>query len=181
MAFEIDLRNDQTSLAVDDSVVRRAVAVALHAEQVKTAVISITIVDNATIHRLNREYLQHDYPTDVISFALGFLADEDDEDEDEDSDTDDVAVDRQSLTNLPSLSLPAAGAVIEGEIIASAEMACQMATEYAWEANSELLLYVVHGVLHLCGYDDLTPEDQTVMRQREREILGVLGLTGSGR
>ena len=38
-------------------------------------------------------------------------------------------------------------------------------------------LYVVHGLLHLCGYDDLTDEEQAVMRQREREILASLGLT----
>lgn len=145
MAFEIDLRNDQAFLVVDPSAVRHAVAVALHAEQIPSAVISITIVDNPTIHRLNREYLQHDYPTDVISFALE--------------------------TN----------PTIEGEIIASGEMACQMAIECGWDASNELLLYVVHGLLHLCGYDDLTPEDQAVMRQREREILGLLGITGSGR
>jgi probable rRNA maturation factor len=145
MAFEIDLRNNQAFLAVDPSAVRRAVAVALRAEQVSSAVISVTIVDNSSIHRLNREYLQHDYPTDVISFAL------------------------------------TTGPTIEGEIIASAEMACQMAIECGWEAASELTLYVVHGLLHLCGYDDLTPEDQAIMREREREILALLGLTGSGR
>jgi probable rRNA maturation factor len=38
-------------------------------------------------------------------------------------------------------------------------------------------LYVVHGLLHLCGYDDLTDGEQAIMRDREREILTSLGLS----
>jgi probable rRNA maturation factor len=145
MAFEIDISNDQALLPVNPAAIRHAVAVTLREEHVRAAVISISVVDNATIHRVNREHLQHDYPTDVISFQLEFLPDED-------------------------------GAIVEGEIIASAEMAIQMAPDGGWDANSELLLYIVHGLLHLCGYDDLTPPDKTVMRSREQHSLALLGL-----
>jgi rRNA maturation RNase YbeY len=71
----------------------------------------------------------------------------------------------------------AAGAAIEGEIIASAEMAVSMAADGKWSAEAELTLYIVHGLLHICGYDDLTPEEKCIMRARERAILSELGLT----
>jgi probable rRNA maturation factor len=123
-------------------------------EQVAAAVLSISIVDNAAIHSLNRDHLQHDYPTDVISFQLDFSKDDDQLSE-----------------------LPAAGASIEGEIIACAEMAASMAADGQWSVQDELTLYVIHGLLHICGYDDLNPDDKDVMRSRERTILSSLGLT----
>lgn len=169
MSFEIDICNHQSLLRVAPGAIRRAIRKALRAERVRGAVVSVTIVDNAAIHKINRKHLQHDYPTDVISFSLEFLPGELYEEEDA------VAVD-DATRGGRNEGLPAAGAVIEGEIIASAEMALQMAPECGWSADSELLLYVVHGLLHLCGYDDLTPEDKQVMRGREQEIMGSMGL-----
>ena len=72
-------------------------------------------------------------------------------------------------------AVPAAGAAVEGEIIASAEMAAQMAPEGQWSADAELALYVVHGLLHLCGYDDLTPADRSLMKTREILAMNSLG------
>jgi probable rRNA maturation factor len=56
-------------------------------------------------------------------------------------------------------------------------MAVSMATDGEWSAEAELILYIVHGLLHICGYDDLTPEEKCIMRARERAILSELGLT----
>ncbi len=67
--------------------------------------------------------------------------------------------------------------MIEGEVIVSAEMALEMAAQYHWQGSDELCLYLVHGLLHLCGYDDLSPEEQIVMRRRERDILQFWNLT----
>lgn len=195
MPFEIDISNHQSVLPLPTDVLRQTLLTALHAEQVASAVLSISIVDNATIHRLNREHLQHDYPTDVISFALEMLdADDDWGDWDEDdseqagAEQDELAAEAVVATAAdappsPAAAVPsagglrAAGTVIEGEIVASAEMACDMAAAGQWSAISELQLYLVHGLLHLCGYDDLTPAEQQVMRERERAILSQLGLT----
>ena len=66
--------------------------------------------------------------------------------------------------------------MIEGEIIASAEMAAEMASSGQWTAMNELTLYVIHGLLHICGYDDLSPAEQAIMRTRERATLNSLGL-----
>jgi probable rRNA maturation factor len=188
MPWEIDIVSQQVALPVNTGLLQDAVASVLRQEQVVSAIVSITIVDNATIHRINREHLQHDYPTDVISFLLGFtdselpdhepdddpaesfseLSEADSEETAEDATSDDAAD--------PTVSeLPAAGAAVEGEIIASAEMAAQMAPEGQWSADAELALYVVHGLLHLCGYDDLTPADRSLMKTREILAMNSLG------
>ena len=56
-------------------------------------------------------------------------------------------------------------------------MAAQRAAEYQWTPHEELILYLVHGLLHLCGYDDLTPAERRIMRAREKEILAYWNLT----
>ncbi|MCR9294371.1 MAG: rRNA maturation RNase YbeY [bacterium] len=107
-------------------------------------VASVSIVDDPTIHRLNREYLAHDWPTDVISFVF----------ENE------------------------AGSV-EGEIIASADTANKLHQAAGWRPQDELLLYVVHGLLHLAGLDDLTPADQQDMRRFEQSCMLALEVPGA--
>jgi len=95
--------------------------------------ISVAIVDDHAIHDINRQYLQHDYPTDVISF---------------------------DLTETPQL--------LEGEIIASWETAHRVSEENGWDRSQELLLYVIHGMLHIVGLDDVSPSQTQEMREKER-------------
>lgn len=52
-----------------------------------------------------------------------------------------------------------------------------MAAKYRWRPLDEVTLYVVHGLLHLCGYDDMTRKEQASMQQREREVLADWGLS----
>ena len=106
------------------------------------AQVSIAVVDDPTIHVLNRRYLAHDYPTDVLSFVL------------ERSDD-----------------------WLEGEIVVSADTARTAAREYGWEPADELLLYVVHGVLHLVGMDDQSEEARAAMADVESRYLRQCGLT----
>ncbi len=65
---------------------------------------------------------------------------------------------------------------IEGEIIVSAETACAAAKAAGWPVESELLLYVVHGLLHLSGYADKTPSERAAMQARESLCLERLGV-----
>jgi probable rRNA maturation factor len=96
---------------------------------------SISIVDDATIHRLNVEYLQHDWPTDVISFAFE------------------------------------TGPQLSGEIIASWDTAQRMSQLAGWSVTDELVLYVLHGMLHLAGMDDQDRGSRERMRLAEKEYL----------
>ena len=67
-------------------------------------------------------------------------------------------------------------ALLEGSVVVSDETALSRAGDYGWPAENELLLYVVHGVLHLVGYDDHAPDDEKLMRAKEREYLALAGI-----
>ncbi len=137
--IQVDVANRQDLLTLDRSRLVEAVRAVLHAGGVTKATVSVAIVDDPEIHRLNRVHLQHDYPTDVLSFLL------------DDADG------------------------VDGEIVVSAETALISAARYGWSPFDELLYYVVHGALHLIGYDDQTPDALSLMREREDQILAQLG------
>jgi probable rRNA maturation factor len=145
----IHVTNLQSALAINGRRLRDGVRRTLEWEHVPEAEISVAVVDDAAIHELNRRHLRHDYPTDVLSFLL----------------------EREGPTGLRRARR------IEGEIVVSAETAVRRAREFGWHPGWELLLYVVHGTLHLCGYDDRTARDRRRMRDRERAILQNWGVT----
>jgi probable rRNA maturation factor len=62
-------------------------------------------------------------------------------------------------------------------VVVSADTARRVAPQMGWTAAEELLLYIVHGVLHLAGHDDATTADRARMRQREKKVLGRFGIT----
>lgn len=62
----------------------------------------------------------------------------------------------------------------EGELYVSVERAREVASRRGADPLRELMLYVAHGVLHLCGYDDHDPADRRRMRAAERRALSVL-------
>ncbi|MCA9137774.1 MAG: rRNA maturation RNase YbeY [Planctomycetales bacterium] len=66
--------------------------------------------------------------------------------------------------------------VIEGELVASVETAQQNAVDAGWGTDNELLLYVIHGVLHIGGLDDHDDFDRIEMRAAERAVLTKLGI-----
>jgi len=178
--YEIAISNEQTLLEIDEERLRSVARHVLGFEEVRAASVSIAIVDDAALRILNRRHLGHDDDTDVLSFLL--------ECEQEDNAAADVAVGPGQLvgwaeSSRPTTNAPRAadddvappprgrGKRIEGEVIASAEMAVKRAGEFHWSPIDELTLYVVHGLLHLAGYDDLADEERALMRSRERALL----------
>ena len=79
-------------------------------------------------------------------------------------------------TDVLSFVLERSPQYLEGEIVVSAETARSSGPRYHWTAADELLLYVIHGALHLIGYDDNTKKNRTKMRLKEREYLARFGL-----
>lgn len=69
-----------------------------------------------------------------------------------------------------------AGDGLSGDIAVSTETARRMAREFGWTPRQEVAYYVVHGLLHLTGYDDHTPADRRGMRSRERAVMKAIGL-----
>jgi probable rRNA maturation factor len=79
-------------------------------------------------------------------------------------------------TDVLSFPLSEPGArKLAGELVVGAEVARAQAEERGHDVQAELALYVIHGLLHLCGHDDKAPAAAAAMRQRERHYLRALG------
>ncbi|MCL4156901.1 UNVERIFIED_CONTAM: hypothetical protein GTU68_021320 [Idotea baltica] len=96
---------------------------------------------------LNRQYLNHDYETDVLSFVLEW--------------------DEKNGHLL-------------GQLIVSTDTATSLAVEIGATMQDELLLYVIHGMLHLVGYEDSRPALAAEMREAEKIYLNQLGVEHRG-
>jgi probable rRNA maturation factor len=140
--LRIKVASPQVIVPIDRGRLRDVARAVLAGEGVPAASISLAFVDSPTIHRLNKQFLDHDEPTDVITFPL---------------------------------SGPGAK-TLEGELVIGAEVARAQAAERRHDEQAELALYVIHGLLHLCGYDDTTAAAAREMRERERHYLHLLGL-----
>ncbi len=88
-------------------------------------------------------------------------------------------LDDPNPTDVLSFALERTPKYLEGEIVVSADTAAASAPNYNWTAADELLLYVIHGALHLVGYDDSTPKKRSIMREKEGEYLTRFGLEHS--
>jgi len=161
-AYALDISARQAHVRVDTAYVRKVTRTVLAAERVAAAQISVALADNATVRRINRDFLRHDYDTDVLSFLFESSAMTRGQQPKRRGMSDQIAQPRS------------AGRGIDGEVLVSAEMAVQMADRFGWSPRDELTLYLVHGLLHLCGYDDLSPAERRLMRERERAILAQL-------
>ena len=116
----------------------RAAVHALAAEGSSDLDVSVTVVGDPRLHELNREWLGHDWPTDVVTFPL-----RDDDDPD------------------PLL----------GEVVVSADRARAEAAERGLPFAEELCRYVIHGCLHLLGYDDADDAARDAMHARQEALL----------
>lgn len=110
--------------------------------------VTITFVSNERIHALNREYRGIDRPTDVLSFEC-------DNTPFEDEDLD--------LALLPEYEL--------GDVIIATDIARAQAQEYKTTFAEEIRLLVVHGLLHLNGYDHIELDEALVMEGMEDTLL----------
>lgn len=119
--------------------------------------LTVVLVDDATIHQLNRRFLAHDEPTDVITFPL------------------------DGGTGAAAFVLPDAGAGRQlGEIYVSCERAAAQGGEWGNDPAREVRFLVVHGVLHLLGWDDATPVARARMLERQGAILADWAVVGQG-
>lgn len=123
------------------------------------AEVNLTLTDNEGIHEINKEYREIDRPTDVLSFPLisyetaGDFSNVEDEDDNFNPDT---------------------GEAMLGDIIISVPKVKEQAKEYGHSEEREYAFLIVHSMLHLFGYDHMTPEEASFMEDRQKEILNEL-------
>mgnify|MGYP000947947679 CR=1 FL=1 len=140
--ISVSIASPQEVVELQYAPLKEVARTVLTGEGIKAAKISLAFVDDVTSARLNKQFLDHDGPTDVLTFPL---------------------------SNKGAKKL-------EGELVIGAEVALRTAKEYTHGVHEELCLYIIHGLLHLCGYDDRTPQATKEMRNKEREYLARCGL-----
>jgi probable rRNA maturation factor len=149
--------NDQS--AVDLSALEALVTRVLAEESVPDeTVLTVLFADDAFLQTLNREHRDIDEPTDVLSFP----AHEEDED-------DEAAYAGAFPGNFPeTMEEPR----YLGDIAVSVPTALRQAAAANLKPSEELAHLVLHGLLHILGYDHETPEEDALMRAREEAELG---------
>jgi len=148
--LQIDLEDQTQSLAVDQLELLEGLLqfLAKKMDIPSQAEISIIIVDNPKIQQLNHAYRQINEATDVLSFPL--------------------QEDNQSF----DIDFP----VALGDIVISVEKAKEQAVTYGHSFERELGFLLVHGFLHLLGYDHDTEEAEQSMFAKQKELLSEFGL-----
>lgn len=117
------------------------------------AELGLVITSQERVRELNRQYLGKDTPTDVLAFPM-------------------LAAEEDPTSFIP----PPDGIRHLGEVIISYPQAVIQAGEQGHSTDKEIAILAIHGMLHLLGYDDETPELKKKMHAREQEILSQIGI-----
>ena len=134
---------------VDEGWARRMAQTVLKAEGVVPPYeVSLVFTDSETVKQLNRDYRGVDEPTDVLAFYM---------------------LPQKGADS--SFAIPPDGVTRLGEVIISYPQATEQAKEQGHSPERELALLVIHGILHLLGYDHEEPAEESKMREREGELL----------
>lgn len=144
--MKIQIENRQKSQPIAKLQLRKVAQRILSALGCPEAELSIVIVDDAQIREINRDYLQRDKATNVISFAMQ---------------------EGEGAGIQPSLL---------GDVVISAQTAARDAEEAGLPFVSELYFLLLHGILHLLGYDHErgTEQQAAVMEAKELQIFALL-------
>lgn len=126
----------------------------LEAENItSSAEMGLLVTDSKTIQKLNRIYRGENKPTDVLAFEMTSGMNQEPE--------------------LPFVSAPD-GIKHLGEVVIAYPQAEKQAQEQGHGVTRELAVLIVHGILHLLGYDHGVPEDEQKMRDKENKVLSIL-------
>ncbi len=137
--MSIEIANLQDHYDINENTIEKVVINVLNSEK-RDARLSIALVDNGEIKKLNKRFLDSNEITDVIAFPLS---------DNEDS--------------------------LNGEIVVSVERALEVASKTKSDVEGEIILYIIHGILHLLGFDDHDEGDAEIMHEKEAKILASLG------
>ena len=114
--------------------------------------LGLVITSQERVQQLNRSYLGKDEPTDVLAFSA-----------------------REEIdAELPPFVQPPDGVLHLGEVIISYPQAVIQAKEHRHSVKREIAILIIHGVLHLLGYEHDKPELERQMKTREQEILSCI-------
>ena len=140
---------DEFRASVDRNWVKKITRQVLRDEGVPSPYeVSLVFTDSETVKRLNRDYRGVDESTDVLAFYM---------------------LPQKGADSF--FALPPDDVTRLGEVLIACPQALAQAKEQGHSPERELALLIIHGILHLLGYDHEEPEAEHKMRQRERELL----------
>jgi probable rRNA maturation factor len=143
------LVEQEFQVMVNEGWVRRIAQTVLKDEGVAAPYeVCLVFTDSETVQQLNRDYRGVNEPTDVLAFYM-----------------------LPQKGNDSSFPLPPDGITRLGEIVICCPQAVLQAIEEGHSTEKELALLIIHGILHLLGYDHEGPDEDSKMRGRERELL----------
>ena len=145
---KIEIFNNTNEEIPELETVEKVLYSAMDKEKLTDTSFNLIIVDNDYIHELNKNYRNIDRETDVITFAL------------EDEDTLVIGDNERIL----------------GDIYISIDRARSQAVDYGHSFLRELSFLAVHGFYHLLGYDHQTKEEESIMFQKQEEVLESYGI-----
>ena len=143
--------------------------------QGEPAQVGLVVTDDKTVQELNRQFRGLDEVTDVLSFSASHSGhwEGDPQESDEASPE---SVDSEEL----NFVLPPGEPSPLGEVIISFPQTIRQAQERNGPVEQELALLIIHGVLHLVGYDHMEPEDEAEMQAKERSALAAVSQLEAG-
>ena len=164
MSLQLAWNNEQEDFQISEELIALIEAIlqkAGEAEGVTDGEVDLTFVDDEGIHELNREYRGIDRPTDVLSFAMNDIT------------NDELEIiyeleEGEELESVPD---------VLGDIIISVPRAKLQSEEYGHSLERELGFLFVHGFLHLLGYDHQDEASEAEMMGKQEAVLAEVGLT----
>ena len=148
--MEINVLVDEKAAVLDEAWLRSIAEQVLVAQNIGPGVeLGLLITGQERIQQLNRDYRGRDEPIDVLAFST------------------------EEAGSLPFIT-PPDGIRHLGEVIISYPQAVIQAEEHRHSAQKEMAILIIHGVLHLLGYEDEKPELKRQMAAREQEILSYI-------
>jgi probable rRNA maturation factor len=158
---EVFCADEQNVVTMDIARWQALASAVLLAEGVRgLAELSVLFISEAEITELNQDYMGKTGPTDVLAFPI-------------DAAEADLVQQQQPPSRGPDKSPPDPGdmPLLLGDVVICPAVAARQAPEHAGSLDDELALLVVHGILHVLGYDHHEPEETAVMRARELALL----------
>lgn len=164
MSLQLAWNNEQEDFQISEDLIALLEVIlqkAGEAEGVTDGEVDLTFVDDNQIHELNREYRGIDRPTDVLSFAMNEIT------------NDELEIiyeleEGEELESVPD---------VLGDIIISVPRAKLQSEEYGHSLERELGFLFVHGFLHLLGYDHQDEASEAEMMGKQEAVLAEVGLT----
>jgi probable rRNA maturation factor len=127
--------------------------------------------DETVLRRVLEEVLRQEGDLEKVDLSVALVGDE------ETCEVNASFLDREGVTDVIAFPYEGGEDHLEGEIVLNADEAVRQARRAEHEPWDELLLYAVHGMLHLLGYEDSTPELRNRMNERAAQLLQATGRT----